>query len=528
MKNFDFDYAVVGSGFGGSVSALRLSEKGYTVAVIEKGKRYQSSDFPKTNWNLRKYLWAPIIKCFGIQKLTFFKNVFVLSGTGVGGGSLVYANTLLEPGEIFYNSKNWAHLENWQEKLRPHYQIAKKMLGVTKNPRFTTADESLLEVAKDLGREHTFKSVDVAVYFSKAGDEGKTVPDPFFNGEGPERAGCQFCGGCMVGCRFNSKNTLDKNYLYFAEKKGCKIIPEREVVNIEPLGIDGNTGYIVHTQDSTKWLQKNPQKIKVKGVVIAGGVLGTLPLLFRLRDVTKAMPQISNYLGHDVRTNSEALLGVTTTNKDTDWTGSVAIASGFYPDENTHVEIVRYSKGASLLRYLAVPMVDDGGFILRPIKLLLKIIFYPLQSFFILSNRRWAESTVILLVMQNLDNKMKMIRKWGFLTTTITNENKVPSYIPQGHKVARALAKKTNGIPLSAVNEILFQIPSTAHILGGCGIGVNKENGVVDKNQKLFGYENIYICDGSVIPANLGVNPSLTITAMSEFAMSKIPDKKST
>ncbi len=525
MKTEDFDYIVIGSGFGGSVSALRLSEKGYRVLVIEKGKHYSAKDFPRTNWNIRKYLWIPLLKCFGIQKMTLFRDVLILSGVGVGGGSLVYANTLLEPGNDFFKAKSWAHLDDWRLALEPHYQTAKRMLGVAKNPFLNPVDKELLRVAQETGREQTFKSVDVAVYFSEIGAEEKTVPDPYFGGEGPDRAGCNFCGGCMVGCRFNAKNTLDKNYLYLAQKKNCQIQAEREVVDIQQCKVNGETGYEVHTVCSTSWFAKEPKIFKSKGIILSGGVLGSVALLFRLRDSTKSLPQISQRLGFDVRTNSEALIGVTTQNKDTDWSKGIAIASGFYPDEHTHVEAVRYSIGSSFMRFLAVPMVDLTEGIPRFFQFLFQLIRHPWQTIFLIKNRRWSQSTIILLVMQSLDNKMKIVRRWSGLSTDRTSEDIVPSYIPAGHKVARHLAKNTNGIPQSAMNEVLLQIPTTAHILGGCGIGETSSSGVIDRDQKLFGYENFYVCDGSAIPANLGVNPSLTITAMTEYVMSKIPKK---
>jgi cholesterol oxidase len=521
----EFDYIIIGSGFGGSVSALRLSEKGYRVLVLEKGKNYSAQDFPKTNWNVRKYLWIPIIKCFGIQKMTLFRDVLILSGVGVGGGSLVYANTLLQPTDEFFKAKSWADLDHWKSALEPHYQTAKKMLGVAKNPYLNAVDKELLKVAQETGREHTFKSVDVAVYFSEKGLEEKIVPDPYFNGEGPERAGCNFCGGCMVGCRFNAKNTLDKNYLYLAQKKNCVVKAEREVVDIRPLSENGENGYEVHAVRSTSWFLKDKQIYKAKGIVLAGGVLGSVALLFRLRDITKSLPKISQRLGFDVRTNSEALIGVTTKNSNEDWSKGIAIASGFYPDEHTHVEAVRYSVGSSFMRFLAVPMVDLTDGVPRFFQFLYRVFRHPTETFFLIKNRRWSQSTVILLVMQSLDNKMKIVRRWSGLSTDRTSEEIVPSYIPAGHKVARHLAQNTNGIPQSAVNEVLLQIPTTAHILGGCGIGATSASGVIDRNQKLFNYKNFYVCDGSAIPANLGVNPSLTITAMTEYAMSKIPKK---
>ncbi|MBI2605755.1 MAG: GMC family oxidoreductase [Deltaproteobacteria bacterium] len=525
-RRFDFDYIVVGSGFGGSVSALRLSEKGYKVCVLERGRRYGTEDYPLTNWNLRKYLWMPLLKCFGIQNMSLFRDILILSGCGVGGGSLVYANTLLEPGDSFYKSPHWKDLADWKAELAPHFATAKKMLGVTRNPRFNEADEKLHEVAREMGRDQTFSGVDVGVFFGKAGEEGRNVPDPYFEGKGPARAGCNLCGGCMVGCRYNAKNTLDKNYLYFAEKNGAEIRPESNVVDIRPL--EGG-GYEIQVERSTAWFLKQPYALRARGVVLAAGVLGTVNLFLRCRDVTRSLPRLSPRVGFDVRSNSEALIGVTTKDRGRDFTRGLAITSGFYPDGHTHVEPVRYPKGSSFMRLLAVPMVDAGNRFTRPLKMLATCLVQPLSLMWLVFNRRWAESTVILLVMQTLDSRMRLKLGRSLFTffrrgmgTEVDSAQKVPSFIPIGHMVARSLAKKVNGIPQSAVNEVLLQIPTTAHILGGCVIGADQGRGVIDSGHEVFGYKNMYVCDGSVIPANLGVNPSLTITAMTERCMRKI------
>lgn len=532
MNNYDYDFLIVGSGFGGSVSAMRLSEKGYKVGILERGKRFKPQDYAKTNWQIRKYLWMPLLKCFGIQNMSLFKNVLILSGSGVGGGSLVYANTLLEPGEGFYQSPNWKDLADWRKELEPHYATAKKMLGVVRNPHLNSVDRNLKEVAREMGRDSTFTPVDVGVFFGSPGDEGKSFPDPYFGGQGPARNACKLCGACMVGCQHNAKNTLDKNYLYFAEKNGAEIISESLVTDIKPLkALDGTDGYEVYVKDSTKWFDARPRVLKTRNLVLSAGVLGTVDLLLKCRE-NGSLPNLSDYLGTNVRTNSEALIGVTTKDKQADFSHGIAITSGFYADPVTHIEPVRYPKGSSFMRLLAAPMADQGNFITRPLKMLLATLLHPIDTLRLVFNTRWAESTIILLVMQTLDNKMQFKRGRNLftlfrkkMTTAVDPDQRVPSYIAIGHTVARALAKKINGIPQSAVNEVMLQIPTTAHILGGCGIGSDKHHGVIDSNHRVFGYKNLYVCDGSVIPANLGVNPSLTITAMTERCMSLIPKK---
>ncbi len=527
---------MVGSGFGGSVSALRLSEKGYRVGVIERGRRFRSQDFARTNWEVRRYLWSPALRCFGIQNLSLFRNVLILSGAGVGGGSLVYANTLLQPGEEFFQAPSWRKLADWKTELLPHYETARRMLGVATNPKLTFVDRTLETVAKEMGRGETFRPAQLGVFF---GEPGKTVPDPYFGGEGPERTGCLHCGGCMVGCRHGSKNTLDKNYLFLAEKRGAQVIPETRVLEVRPIGKSkGSEGWEVVVESSTAWFKRRTRRVlRARSVVLSAGVLGTVDLLLRCRDRFRSLPDLSPCLGNEVRTNSEALLGVTEFSgreaAKRDYSEGPAISSIFHPDDHTHIEPVRYNKGSSFMRLLAVPMVDGGAPWLRPLKFLLTLVSQPLNTLKLLFHRRWAETTVIFLVMQTLDNKMRFRLGRGLFTgfrKAMTSEPDpsapaVPNYIPMGHQVARAFAQKVGGIPQSAVNEVVLNIPTTAHVLGGCPIGADPSCGVIDVNHEVFGYRGLYVCDGSAIPANLGVNPSLTITAMTERAMSRIPPK---
>ena len=518
QQDLNYDYIVIGSGFGGSVSALRLSEKGYTVAVLEMGKRYRTGDFAKSNWNLRKYLWFPEFFLHGIQKLTLLKDVLILGGVGVGGGSLVYANTLLEPAEGFYKDQAVIRLDpSWKNTMAPFYAKAKKMLGVTPNTYFSEPDNLLKQYAKELGREDTWHSVNVGVYFGKPGEKH---PDPFFNGEGPERTGCILCGGCMVGCNHGAKNTLDKNYLYFAEKYGAKIIPERKVTDIK--NEDGI--YKVQTTISTSVPERKAETYYARGVIVSAGVLGTLKLLMTCKK-KGSLPNLPDNLGDSVRTNSESLTGTTTKDKSQDWSKGIAITSGFYPTDDTHIEVVRYPAGSDSMSTLATVMVGEGNKFTRPLKLMAKILSNPVDFIRTCLPMNWAKRSVIFLVMQTIDNKMKVkLGRFGQLTTAL-GEKSPPSYNPQANKIAEEFAAKTNGIAQSTVFEAALDISTTAHILGGCVMSKNPKEGVVDSKCEVFNNPNLHVVDGSIIPANLGVNPSLTITAMAEYAMSQIPEK---
>ncbi len=521
----NYDYIVIGSGFGGSVSAMRLSQKGYKVLVIEAGKQWDKEDFPNSNWNIRKFLWMPNIFLYGIQRMNMLNDIFILSGAGVGGGSLNYANTLYIPGNEFFEKDSVKQLGG-KEELLPYYKLAEKMLGATENVQLTTQDDLLKETAKDYKRDHTFRKTPVAVYF---GEEGKEAEDPYFFEEGPRRIGCELCGGCMTGCKKDAKNTLDKNYLYFAKKFGTEILPEHKVVDIIPISENETEGYKIKTKKTTGLFGNlRGKSFFAKNIVIAAGTLGTLELLLKMKQ-TGRLSKISDTIGEKVRTNSEAIIGVKSKDKNTDFSKGVAITSSIYIDENTHIEPVRYKEGNDFMSLLTVPLTDDGGKIPRQLRFLGNILKHPIDFLKTLYPFGWAKKSIILLVMQTHDNYINILRKRRLifpfiktLTSKQAKDKKNPSYIPIANEFAKKLAKKVNGIPASIVTEVLINAPLTAHIMGGCAYS----NKVIDKQNRLIGYENIIITDGSQIPENLGVNPSLSITAFAERAMSFVPPKK--
>lgn len=516
-----YDYIVVGSGFGGSVSAMRLAEKGYSVVVLEKGKRWRAQDFPSSNWNVRKYLWMPLLRCFGFQKLTFFRELFVISGVGVGGGSLVYANTHMMPKETFYTHPIWSSFKDWKSVLAPYYERARFMLGSERYGKEFEEDRVLQSVAEDMGRGASYGRVDyVGVY---QGDTARAT-DPYFNGLGPLRKGCTECAGCMVGCRYDAKNTLDKNYLYFAEKLfGAQVRAERRVTRIEPMA----DGYRVFTESSTSFWRRKKEVFESRGIVVSGGVLGTMDLLLRQKYVDKTLPGLSDKLGENLLTNSEMLSGVVAADRKLNH--GIAISSIFNADEHTQIELCKFPNGSGAMTRLAVMAAGKGSPPVRTLKMLGNIITQPWNFLRSLFTPRLAETSIIFLIMQTLPNAMRMRLKSGLFGTGMVLRNdqqqKVPSYIAAGQEALYRYAKKVNGVPHNAFTEVVFGLSSTAHILGGCPMGKTAAEGVVDDAFQVHGYDNFYILDGSIMPCNLGVNPSLTITALSEYAMDRIPAK---
>ena len=517
MGDYDYDVIVIGSGFGGSVAALRLTEKGYRVGVLEAGRRWNDEDYPKTNWNLRKSIWAPRLGLTGPQRISSLGKCLVFSGSAVGGGSLIYGNTLYQPLPAFYQDKAWAHLTDWKDELAPYYDQAKRMLGVVTNPRTGPKDELLLQVAEARGVADTFHHTDVGVFFNE-GHEGVEVDDPYFGGAGPRRSGCIHCSECFTGCKHNAKNTTTVNYLHLAEANGAEVHPLTTVTSVEP---DGRGGYTVETVRSNGKLRKGRRTFTAEQVVFAAAALGTQKLLHRLRD-DGTLKDLSPRLGELTRSNSEAILAVGTPSREVDFAQGVAITSSIHPEPQTHVEVCTYGKRQNALNIQTVPMVDGGAF--RFLRLLLSIALHPINFVRTQNLYHASERGVIILVMQSLDNSLTSFLKRGRLVTKQGMGEPNPDWIPLAHEIARQYADKMGGFTANVVTDI-FNIPATAHYIGGCTIGDGPDTGVIDPYQRVYGYPGLHIADGSAITANLGVNPSLTITAQAERAMAFWPNK---
>jgi cholesterol oxidase len=529
----DYDVLIIGSGFGGSVSALRLTEKGYRVGVLEAGRRYADEDFAKTSWNLRKFLWMPKLGMYGIQRIHLLRNVMILAGAGVGGGSLNYANTLYVPPDPFFNDPQWKHITDWRSELMPHYEQAQRMLGVVQNPTFTDADKVLKAVADDMGVGDTFVATPVGVFFGPDGTKapGKTVPDPYFGGAGPDRTGCIECGSCMTGCRYGAKNTLVKNYLGLAERAGAQVHPMTTVTSFKqrPDGL-----WEVQTAHTGRLLRRRRRTFTANHLILAAGTFGTQKLLFKMRDRGN-LPKLSDKLGVLTRTNSESIVGAgrLAVGDDLDLTHGVAITSSIHPTPDTHIEPCRYGKGSNAMGLLQTLMTDGSGpggsDVPRWRQLLDQAGKEPRKTLRLLNPSRWSERTMIALVMQHLDNSITTYTKrtkLGFrrMVSKQGHGEPNPSWIPVGNEVTRRLAEKIDGVAGGTWGE-LFNIPLTAHFLGGAAIGDSPQHGVIDPYQRVYNYPTMYVVDGASISANLGVNPSLSITAQAERAASLWPNK---
>jgi len=517
----DFDVVVIGSGFGGSVAALRLREKGYSVAVIEAGRRFKDKDFPKTSWRLRRFLFFPRLGLTGIQRIHALPDVMVLAGAGVGGGSLVYANTLYTPPDTYFNDPQWSSITDWKSELAPWYDQAHRMLGVAENPYFSPSDAAMKEAANAMGVGHTFKMAPLGIYFGDG--TNKKVADPFFGGVGPDRNGCTQCGACMTGCRFNAKNTLPKNYLGLAEGAGAKVFPLHTVTQIDE---QPDKSWVVTTRKSTSWFGST-KKFTARQVIVAAGTYNTQKLLHTMKN-NGTLPKISDALGKLSRTNSEALTGALLKKTEVDYTKGSAITSSFFPDDHTHVEPVRYGKGSNLMGLLQTVMTD--GFVAkeRRRQWFSQLLKNPKLIIQILNVRKWSERTVIALVMQNVDSSVTVKGKRGLFGWHLTSKNDSDkpnaTYIPAANEVVRRIADRNGGIAGGHYGD-LFNAPFTAHFVGGCVIGVDKTRGVIDPYHRVWDYPTLHIVDGSSVTANLGVNPSLTITAQAERAFSFWPNK---
>ncbi len=518
MAEVDYDVVVVGSGFGGSVAALRLTEKGYRVGVLEAGRRFADDELAKTSWRLRKFLWAPALGCYGIQRIHLLRDVMVLAGAGVGGGSLNYANTLYRPLDPFYKDRQWAHITDWRDELDACYDQAQRMLGVTAYSGRTPSDDVMEQVAKEMGAADTYHPTPVGVYFGKPGEE---VDDPYFGGAGPRRSGCIECGACMTGCRYNAKNTLVKNYLHLAESAGAAVHPMTTVTALRP-ETDGT--WSVETA-RTGPLRRRGRTLRTSRVVLAAGTWGTQQLLHRMRESGR-LPELSPRLGELTRTNSESILGASrpTVDPERDFTRGVAITSSFHPDEYTHIEPVRYGRGSSAMGLLQTLATDGSSEVPRFRQFLRAAGRHPVRTLRLLSVRRWSERTLILLVMQTLDNSLTTYLRRGRLSSKRGHGEPNPTFIPVGHRVNELVAERIDGIAGGTWAE-MFDMPLTAHFIGGCVIGSTREEGVIDPYHRVHGYPGLSVVDGSAISANLGVNPSLTITAQAERACALWPNR---
>jgi len=514
------------------VSAHRLVEKGYRVAVMEMGRRWRPEDFPRTSWSIHRWFWRPKLGLRGFFNMRLFRRATIFHGCAVGGGSITYANTLLRPPDKVWDMGSWAGLADWKSEMPRHYDTACRMLGVVQNRILGPADNLLKRAAESLGVGHTFYRTSVAVFQPPEGESGgNTFPDPYFNGEGPERTTCVGCGGCIMGCRYGAKNSLDVNYLYLAEKHGARVFPETKVVGVRPLAgaSDGCAGYEVETVRSTAWIRHNRRRFTCRGIVFAASALGTMELLFKLKE-NGSLPAISDQLGKHVRTNSESLVGLRIPGYTEDLSKGIAIGCGIYIDEHTHVEPVRYPSGSDTMMFLTTLLTGGQPGPMRIAlwmkNLVVSLLRHPLKTLRLFRPSGWARESIILLCMQALEGHIDMRWErpwfWPWRKWLVSRGERIPTFIPQANRFAEQFAQLAGGTAMSMLPEILFNVPGTAHCVGGCIMADSRDHGVVDYSNRVFGYKNMYVCDGSMVAANLGVNPSLTITALAERAMSFI------
>lgn len=518
-----YDVLVVGSGFGGSVTALRLTEKGYRVGVLEAGRRFADDELPTTSWKVRDYLFNPALGCYGILRMTLLKDILVLSGAGVGGGSLGYANTLYQPPQAFFDDPHWRGITDWAAELAPYYDQARRMLGVATYPHVSPSDRAMRAAARGLGVEHTYRPTDVGVLFGER--PGEQVADPFFGGAGPARTTCTDCGACMTGCRVGAKNTTVKNYLYLAERAGAVVHPLTTVTDVRPAA---GGGYLVSARRTGGKVRRGRVSFTADQVVLSAAALGTQRLLHRLRD-RGSLPRVSPRLGELTRTNSEAILAVRARGDATDYSRGVAITSSIHLDDHTHAEPVRYGRGSNLLGMMGAVLTDPRDDGTPRLVAGLQEMWRQRRDLRRLHDpRRWSEQAITLLVMQSLDNSLTTYtrrRPWGRRMTSRPGTGEPnPVWIPAAHELARRLAQEVDGIPNGTWAD-LANIPSTGHLVGGCPIGETAEQGVVDPYHRVHGHEGLHVIDGSTVAANLGVNPSLTITAMAERAVAMWPNR---
>ncbi|WP_313023069.1 GMC family oxidoreductase [Mobilicoccus sp.] len=527
-----YDVVVVGSGFGGSVTALRLAEKGYRVLVLESGRRFADAELPATSWDVRNYFWAPRIGCRGIQRIHALPDVLILAGAGVGGGSLNYAQTLYVPPPPFFRDPQWAHITDWADELAPHYDLASTMLGVVTNPCAGLAERVMRETAEELGVAATYRKTPVGVFF---GDPGVTVDDPYFGGAGPARTGCTECGNCMVGCRVGAKNTLVKNYLALAEGLGARIVADRTVTRVGLVpGTEDDPVWRVRHERTGAWVADDAQIVTARHVVLAAGTWGTQTLLHTMK-AEGELPRLSEALGMLTRTNSEALLGAATiasVPNDGELARGVAITSSFHPTHDTHVENCRYGPGSNAMGVLTAIAVPGGGRLPRPLRAVIEAVKHPVAAISSAVTYRWSERTIVGLVMQNRDNSLTVSSRRRFgrwrLTSSQGHGEPNPTYLPEGHAAMRAVARTLRRLTGRATmaggsTTEIFDIPMTAHFLGGAVIGASPDEGVIDPYHRVWGYPSLHVVDGTAVSANLGVNPALTITAQAERAMSLWP-----